>query len=240
MSRGFDMRPSSLESERRKLYARTIQHMEKELRPENDFHAMLATLAWGMKEIDRTYEQTAVKIKSTVACREHCAHCCSVPVDVQAHEVFFAAEFIQLNFSSTELAGAIARTAAHRVRATGLNNEQRDQLRDPCGLLRDGSCSIYAGRPEACRAHHSNNASTCAAHSINARVDVAKVYIPELRSRLFAVMLGMDEAIETAGFDDRSYDFGSALHEALTNSLCQVLWMRKKPAFPDSCLADLV
>jgi hypothetical protein len=55
---------------------------------------------------------------------------------------------------------------------------------------------------------------------------------------MFAVMLGMDEAIEAAGFDDRAYDFGSALHEALTNSLCRVLWIRRKAAFPDSCLAE--
>ena len=40
-----------------------------------------------------------------------------------------------------------------------------------------------------------------------------------------------------AGFDDRAYDFGAALHEALTNSLCRVRWLRRKPAFPDSCLA---
>jgi hypothetical protein len=55
---------------------------------------------------------------------------------------------------------------------------------------------------------------------------------------MYAVMLGIDEAMEEAGFDGRAYDFGSALHEALTNSLCQVLWMRRKPAFPDSCLAS--
>jgi hypothetical protein len=55
---------------------------------------------------------------------------------------------------------------------------------------------------------------------------------------MFAVMLGMDEAIEAAGFDDRAYDFGSALHEALTNSLCLARWLRRQPAFPDACLAD--
>jgi len=58
------------------------------------------------------------------------------------------------------------------------------------------------------------------------------------RMSMFAVMLGMDEALEAAGYDDRSYDFGSALHEALTNSLCLMRWMRRQPAFPDSCLAD--
>jgi hypothetical protein len=57
---------------------------------------------------------------------------------------------------------------------------------------------------------------------------------------MFAVMLGLDEAIESVGYDDRAYDFGSALHEALTNVLCVTAWMRRQPAFPDSCLADAV
>jgi hypothetical protein len=35
-----------------------------------------------------------------------------------------------------------------------------------------------------------------------------------------------------------AYDFGSALHEALTNSLCLVAWLRRQPAFPNSCLAQ--
>jgi hypothetical protein len=49
------------------------------------------------------------------------------------------------------------------------------------------------------------------------------------------VMLGMDQAIEEAGYDDNAYDFGSALHEALTSDLCALLWAQKKPAFPPSC-----
>jgi len=49
--------------------------------------------------------------------------------------------------------------------------------------------------------------------------------------------MGLDEAIEAAGYDERSYDFGSALHEALTDSLCLTRWLRRQPAFGDACLA---
>ena len=69
-------------------------------------------------------------------------------------------------------------------------------------------------------------------------VDISKVYIPALRARMFAVMLGVDESLEAHGYDERSYDFGSALHEALTNSLCLPRWLRRQSAFPDSCLSD--
>jgi Fe-S-cluster containining protein len=229
----------ALEKERRQLYAQTVQTMGQRLQSVAEPAAMFATLGWGLHEIDRTYETTPAKVRSTVACHAGCSHCCSVPVDVQAHEVFFAAEYIQANFSPADLAGVIERTAACRERVAGLGTRERDRLRQPCTLLRAGRCSIYQGRPEACRVHHTSNPAVCAAHIANPDVDLEAVCIPTLRARMFAVMLGMDEAIEAAGFDDRAYDFGSALHEALTNSLCQVLWMRRKAAFPDSCLVAL-
>ncbi len=228
----------TLEKQRQQLYAQTVQCMGQRLPSVAEPVAMLAALRWGMQELDRTYETTSAKVRATVACHAGCSHCCSEPVDVQAHEVFFAAEFIQVNFSPADLAGVIERTAAHRARVAGLVRHERDRLRQPCALLRDGQCSIYQGRPEACRVHHASDAAVCAAHIANPDVDLEAVYIPTLRARMFAVMLGMDEAIEAAGFDDRAYDFGSALHEALTNSLSRVLWLRKKTAFPDSCLAE--
>jgi Fe-S-cluster containining protein len=227
----------ALEKQRHQLYTHTVQLLGQRLRSVTEPGAMLTALRWGMRELDRTYDATSAKVKSTVACRAGCSHCCSVPVDVQAHEVFFAAEWIQVNFSSDDLVGVIERAAAHRARVEGLSTHERDRLRQPCVLLSDGCCSIYPGRPEACRVHHTSDAAVCAAHIADPEVDLEAVYIPTLRARMFAVMLGMDEAIEAAGFDDRAYDFGSALHEALTNSLCRVLWLRRKSAFPDSCLA---
>ena len=230
----------ALEKQRQQLYANTVQQMALRLQSVGEPEAMFNALSWGMQQLDRTYDETPAKVRATVACRAGCGHCCSVPVDVQAHEVFFAAEFIQVNFSPSNLAGVIERTAARRASVANLSSVERDRLRQPCALLRDGQCSIYQGRPEACRVHHTKDATVCAAHIANPDVDIEAVYIPPLRARMFAVMLGMDEALEAAGYDDRAYDFGSALHEALTNSLCRVLWLRKKPAFPDSCLAAAV
>jgi len=228
----------ALEKERRQLFAQTVRQMGQRLLSVNEPVAMLAALRWGMRELDRTLEATPAKVKATIACRAGCAHCCSVPVDVQAHEVFFAAEYIQVNFPASDLARVIERTTAHRARTAGQRTDKRARLRQPCVLLRDDRCSIYEGRPEACRSHHTSSAAACQAHLADPQAAIEKAYIPALRARLFAVMLGLDEAIEEAGFDDRAYDFGSALHEALTNSLCRVLWLRRKPAFPDSCLAD--
>jgi hypothetical protein len=64
------------------------------------------------------------------------------------------------------------------------------------------------------------------------------VLIPQIRGRMFAVMLAIDQAAEAAGFDAQAYDFGSALHEALTDSLCVVRWLRRQPAFSAACHED--
>lgn len=225
-------------AQRFEIFDRTVRGMEQRLLKVRQPAQMMTALRWGMDEIEQNLEDTPARVRATIACHDGCAHCCSVPVDVQAHEVFFAAEHIQVNFSPVTLAATLKRLKAHRRRVAAYAPGARDTSRQPCALLAAGSCSIYTGRPEACRSHHTSDASVCAAHLADPNVDLAKVYIPALRARLFAAMLGMDEAIEAAGYDDRSYDFGSALHEALTDSLCLVRWMRRGVAFPDSCLAD--
>jgi Fe-S-cluster containining protein len=225
-------------AKRFEIFDHTVAEMEQRLLKVRAPEQMMTTLRWGMDELDRTFAGTSARVRATVACRAGCDFCCRVPVDVQAHEVFFAADHIQVHFSPKALAEVIARLAAHRGRIAALTTGERAVSRSPCVLLQAGSCSIYAGRPEACRAHHTSDAAVCEAHMADPAVNLSKVYIPALRARMFAVMLGIDEALEAAGYDERSYDFGSALHEALTNSLCLARWLRRQPAFPDSCLAD--
>ena len=225
-------------AQRFQIFDHTVEEMSARLLRVRAPAEMMTALRWGLEEIDKTYASTSAGVRAQVACRDRCAYCCRVPVDVQAHEVFFAADHIQVNFSPARLDDLIARLAGHRNRVAAFLPDERGTSRQPCELLAAGSCSIYAGRPEACRSHHTSDAAVCAAHMADPAVNLSKVYIPALRARVFAVMLGVDEALEAAGYDERSYDFGSALHEALTNSLCLVRWMRRQPAFPDSCLAD--
>lgn len=225
-------------SQRFELFDHAIAQMGARLGRVRRPQQMMTALRWGMDELDRTYAATPPAVLATVACRQGCDFCCRVPVDVQAHEVFFVADHIQVHFPPDALAAVIARLAAHREAIAGFPPGGRDATRQPCALLADGSCSIYSSRPQPCRSHHTSDAAVCAAHMTDPTVEITKVYIPALRARMFAVMLGVDEALESAGYDERSYDFGSALHEALTNSLCLVAWMRRQNAFPDSCLAD--
>ena len=227
MSSGF-----SLDEEA--LFDRTSAAVLNRLRKTRNPADLLSVLRQAHKGFDRAYESAPAAARAVVACRAGCGTCCHVPVGVQAHEVFLAAEFIQARFSSGDLEAVIARFAAHRVAFAGRTMQERAALKIPCALLRNDSCSIYEARPEACRSHHSSNLDGCRSN-LGSGLDIVDVLIPEIRGRMFAVMLGIDQAVAEAGFDDRAYDFGSAMHEALTNSLCAARWMQRQAAFPDSC-----
>ena len=216
------------------LFEKTGGAVLKRLRKTRNPSDLLPVLSGVRKEFDRAFASAPAEARTAVACRAGCDACCHVPVGVQAHEVLIAAQYVQTHFSPVELDELIARALAHREAFSGRSSLDRMLLRTPCVLLREGSCSIYDGRPEACRSHHSHNADFCRENLASGRED-RDVYIPGVRGRMFAVMLAIDQATAEAGFDGQAYDFGSALHEALTNSLCAVRWIQRQSAFPEDC-----
>ena len=230
MSTGF-----SIEEEA--LYDQTMAGVLNRLRKTRNPADLLAVLRQTHKRFDRAYDAAPAAARAAVACRAGCGTCCHVPVGVQAHEVLLAAEYIQTHYAPDDLTAAVGRFADHRAAFAGRSMEERAAFKIPCALLRDNSCSIYEARPEACRSHHSRNLAGCRSN-LDTGIDIVDVLIPEIRGRMFAVMLGIDQAVTEAGYDDRAYDFGSAMHEALTDSLCAVRWMQRQPAFPDSCLEE--
>ena len=221
------------------LFEKTCATLLRRLRKTSNPGDLLSVLASAFKEFDRAFASAPAAARATVACRAGCDVCCHELVSVQAHEVLIAAHYVQTNFSPAELDALIERTAAHRAAFAGRSHLERAALKTPCVLLREGNCSIYSARPEVCRSHHSHSVAACRTNLELGREEI-DVYVPGVRGRMYAVMLAIDQAVEETGFDGQAYDLGSALHEALTNSLCRVLWLRRKPAFPDSCLADSV
>ena len=235
---GFPISARFPVSQRLELFDQTIDELTPRLKRMRSPHQLMTAMQWSMDKLDRTFAEAPAGVLASVACRSGCSSCCHVPVDVQAHEVLFAADHIMLHFPPVELESAIALLGAHRERVAAFAPGERDASRQPCALLLADACSIYGGRPQPCRSHHTSDADVCVAHLTDPTIDITQVYIPALRARMFAVMFGVDQAIESAGYDERSYDFGSALHEALSNSFCLVAWLRHQSAFPDSCLSD--
>jgi len=206
----------------------------KRLRKTSNPAELLSVPRKAQREFDRAYAGAPAEARAAVACRAGCDACCHVPVGVQAHEVLIVAQHVQTTFSPVALEDLIARAAEHRAAFAGRTSFERMSLRRPCPMLHDGNCTVYEARPEACRSHHSHNADACRANLASGRED-EDVFIPGVRARMFAVMLGIDQGVAEAGFDGQAYDLGSALHEALTNSQSAVRWMRREAAFPEDC-----
>lgn len=219
------------------LFEKTGEWVFKRLRKTRHPEDLLSVVATAYKGFDKAYASAPAEARARVACRAGCDACCHTPVGAQAHEVLLAARHIQTHFSPSELEAVIERAAAHRAAFAALPLAARAALRRPCPLLREEACSIYEARPESCRSHHSHDAAACRTNMEHGD-EALDVFIPGVRARMFAVMLAIDQAVEECGFDERAYDLGSALHEALTNSLCAVRWTRREPAFPDDCLED--
>ena len=217
------------------LFYQTGEALLKRLKRTRNPADLLATVRLAYEGFDRAFASAPAEARAAVACRSGCAACCHERVGVQAHEVLIAAIYIQRHFTPVELDEVIARAATHRLALAERDRPGWKSPRTPCALLRVGACSIYESRPESCRSHHSHDAAACQTN-LEQGNEAIDVKIPGLRGRMYAVMLGMDHAIEEAGFDDRAYDFGTALHEALTDSRCAIRWTQRQPAFSDSCL----
>lgn len=216
------------------LFEKISTTVLRRLRKTSNPGDLLSVLASAFKDFDRAFATAPLAARQTIACHAGCDTCCHEVVSVQAHEVLIAAHHVQTHFPPSELEAVIERAAAHRAAFAGRSSGERAVLKKPCVLLREGSCSIYSARPEVCRSHHSHNAAACRTNLDLGREEI-DVYVYGVRGRMYAVMLAIDQAVADAGFDGEAYDFGSALHEALTNSLCVARWIQRLPAFPESC-----
>ena len=102
--------------------------------------------------------QTGVKLD----CRAGCAVCCSLRVEVFAHEIFRLARHIRGHFSAAELSALLSRLAAHAETVLPLTVFEHATRNIICPLLGpDGRCSVYAARPQSCRRHHSQDLAAC-------------------------------------------------------------------------------
>ena len=216
------------------LYYKTVETLQQRLGAVREPEAVLGCIRQAFDGFERAYASAPAAVRAKVACHAGCSACCHERVAVQAHEVLIVADHVQRHYPAEALEALVARAAAHRQAHAGRGTPGWTSPRTPCVLLQDGRCSVYEARPGICRAHHSSSVDGCKANLAAGNEDV-NVKIPGLRGRMFAVMLGIDGAVESAGYDEEAYDFGSALHEALTNSLCAFRWSQGKPAFPVDC-----
>lgn len=177
---------------------------------------------------DAATERAAVP----VACREGCALCCWLRVDVFAHEVFLMAHYVRTHFSAEERAALDGRLAVHAAEVGQLTPLAHATRNVPCPLLLAGRCSIYAARPHACRRHHSRDFAACQ-FTFDHPEDLAApaAHDGELFRTISALMQQDIEGYAEAGFDHTIYELGTALQEALDDPATWPRWQNGGRAF---------
>jgi len=177
---------------------------------------------------DEITEQAAVK----VACHAGCSLCCSLRVDVFAHDVFLVVHHIRSHFRPEEIADLLVRLEEHASQVSLLTPFEHATSNHPCPLLREGCCSVYVARPHSCRRHHSLDFAACQfTYDHPTDLEAPSAHDRPLYRALTEAMQQNIDAYSTAEFDHTIYELGTAVHEALTDPSCWERWRRHELAF---------
>ena len=181
---------------------------------------------------DNLNAQTITERNVNLACREGCSVCCSLRVDVFAHEVFLIADHIRGHFAADDIANLMIRLAAHSDKVLPLTPFEHATQNIVCPLLRNDRCTIYAVRPHSCRRHHSQDFAACQyTFDHPTDLDTPAAHDRELYRALTEAMHQNVEAYAQLGFDPTIYELGTALHEALQDPATRQHWLNREEAF---------
>ena len=184
----------------------------------------------GMEGLDASMMGANRMVNAEVACGAGCSFCCSLRIDVRAHEVFAMVRSLKANRTDEELE-SIRRSALDvSDRVSGMTDAERNASSIPCVLLMDGLCSVYDGRPSACRRYFSASVEKCQELKANPGA-TAEIENPFVQGFGRYVANGVNNAFFRHGFDPYLYDLPSAIFEALEDPMREQRWFAKMKAF---------
>ena len=182
---------------------------------------------------DRTNAQWTAERGTELVCRAGCSLCCSLRVDVFAHEIFLIADYIRAHFSPERLSALKAQLAAHMTQVVPLTPFEHATRNIACPLLADdGRCSVYEVRPLSCRRHHSMDFAACQfTYDHPADFEFPGAHDVELFRALTAALRQTGGVYAEYGFDITIYELGTALVEALADAASWTRWHEGRRAF---------
>ena len=107
-----------------------------------------------MKSKKNAHERSGLGID----CHAGCSWCCSIKVEVKAHEMLLVADHLKTHPNRKEIIEA-AKENSKIIRKLTPHEHEQTNIKCPC--LIDGKCSVYEVRPFNCRAFHSTDKSDC-------------------------------------------------------------------------------
>lgn len=165
-----------------------------------------------------------------VACRSGCDSCCHYHIYVTPLEVFSIVEEVKA-WPPARQNALLAALHRYVEKVKPMGKLRHVTMNIACSFLKDEACTIYAMRPLACRRHHSADRSVCERTFQDPQ---SMEHAPKDKHRVI-----VSAALETLhaeyhryrGFDRDSYEFQSALLEALTDPTSRKRWNAGKAAF---------
>ena len=182
---------------------------------------------------DQANAQWIAERGAGLVCRAGCSLCCSLRVDVFAHEIFLIADHLRAHFSAEMLAGLKARLSTHAARILPLTPFEHATQNAACPLLaEDGRCGIYAVRPLSCRRHHSLDFAACQfTYDHPADLEFPGAHDVDLFRALTEALRQTGGVYAEYGFDLTIYELGTALAEALDDAASWTRWHEGGQAF---------
>jgi hypothetical protein len=185
-----------------------------------------------LAEFDGLNEEIIAQRGIKLDCRAGCSVCCSLRIDVFAHEIFLMARHIRRHFSPEEIQALLARLEAHEQRVLPLSVFEHATTNILCPLLQDGKCSVYVARPQSCRRHQSQDVAACVyTYDHPDDLETPAAHDRELYRALTGAMQQNIDVYFDLGFDVTVYELGTALAEALRDPASWERWRSKEQAF---------
>lgn len=96
-----------------------------------------------------------------IACVAGCNFCCHQRVGIFPFEAMALYRHLHTQQSPAQVAAISQRILDNARRIDALTADEHRRANIPCAFLRDGRCSAYAARPQACAAYHSTSRERC-------------------------------------------------------------------------------
>jgi uncharacterized protein len=180
---------------------------------------------------DEAVEQ-AKRIAPRVACKQGCAWCCYMKVEVSAPEVFRLAQHLRETMSQIELVSLVSRVRTAWHLTAKLSPSEQVLAGVPCPLLDvpTKTCIGYSFRPFSCRAWNSTDAAGCERATKRPNVVTPNNNAQTLASR--SVAYGLHVGFSVVGnLDLNVYDLYGALLIALEQEDAIGRWLGGESVF---------
>jgi Fe-S-cluster containining protein len=193
-------------------------------------HSFYAYLDGFLNQFEAFVKQQDQKID----CKQGCASCCFQTVFMSPFEAIYLAENIRKHLSPETQSDMKARVLQKKEATAKMTASEYLKYRHVCPLLdeKNGSCTMHAYRPVACRIYLSENIESCLLQHENPGKDelFAKLYdLPLQVGRAYCE--GLNQYFANKKLKVQEIKFEDALFVALENEKAAEEWIAGKALF---------